>query len=240
MARQEERGKSSGAERNRRAAPCRPRPPATLPTNLLYARWEGRGARGEGRRERDSLSKRELKCSPANPSQQSRMSDIRVELIRDLGPSQQHGKGALHTEPKPGEAEREQWHGPAPRPGHMQPAMGSAQHAAAGNKDPHTTALHRNTLPRSRYSGGRAGRRACRREETAVDRRWHRARWVCTLRYEVPQHARYHRCRQAHASPAHASRTTLRRACRLLPLAAGKGLPAEAQAAPHVAPLGPC
>lgn len=64
-----------------------------------------------------------------------------------------------------------------------------------------------------------------------MDGRWHRAGWVRTLRYEVPQHAPYRRCRQAHAPPAQAA------SC---PFAAGKGSPAGAQAAPRVTPLGPC
>lgn len=74
----------------------------------------------------------------------------------------------------------------------------------------------------------------------AVDGRWHRAGWVRTLRYEVPQHARYRRCRQAHALPAQASHATPRRAGRLLPLCCGEGVACRAQAAPRVTPLGPC
>lgn len=181
-------------ERNERAAPCGPRPPATLPADHLYTRREGRGARGEGRRERDSLSKRELKCSPANPSQQSRMSDIRVELIRDLGPSRRRGEGALDTEPSPGEAERERWRRPAPRPGHLRPATGSARRRGQ------SPARHRTAQERA------AKARAGGREGTAVDRRWHRAGWARTLRYEVPQHARCRRrCRHTprrHTCPA--------------------------------------
>lgn len=75
-----------------------PRVLAALPTKIVHRLQERRGGHGE----RASLRKRELKCSPANPSQQSRMSDIRVELIRDLGPARQHGRTRYAPRHSPG------------------------------------------------------------------------------------------------------------------------------------------
>lgn len=99
------------------------------------------------------------------------MSDIRVELIRDLGPSQQRGEGALHIEPKPREAERERWRGPDPRPGRVQPAMlGVCPVRSSGEQRPtqHRTAQKRaakeqveeraRRQARSREGGGGRGR----------------------------------------------------------------------------------
>lgn len=137
------------------------------------------------------------------------MSDIRVELIRGLGPSRQRGEGALHT--KPNRERQRGSNGPAPGAGRAQPAMGSAQRAAAGNKDPRTAALHRNALPRSRDGGGRAGRRARGREGTAVDRRcWHRAGCFahcgmrCPNMHGTAAAGRHTPHRHAHPAPRHA------------------------------------
>lgn len=231
--RREERAKSSGGERGTdaqlRADPGRRRP---FQQTTSTRGGRGGGGRGEGRRERDSLSKRELKCSPANPSQQSRMSDIRVELIRDLGPSRQRGDGALDPKPNPRGAERERWWGPSPGPGRLQPAMGSARRAAVGNKAPRSTALHRNALPSSGCSGGRGQEGGDGRGQALAQSRLgsHTAvRGAPTCAVPPPQ---------AGTRPT-GTRVPRHAAPSLLLRAAGKGCPAGAQAAPRVTPCHP-
>lgn len=167
------------------------------------------------------------------------MSDIRVELIRDLGPSRQRGEGALHTQPNPREAEREQWAGS--RGWARAASDGVCPARSSGEQRP---AHHRTAQKRAAKEQGRRRARGQARSREGGDGRGQallaQSRLLRTLRYEVPQHARYRRRRQAHAPLARASRTAPRRACRVLPFAAGKGRPAGAQAAPPVTPPGPC